>query len=1161
MSLHTLFDRRAFFLAFLAYLAFVVYGSLVPFELLPYSFEQAQQKFAAIGYLNLGATSRADWIANIVLYVPLAFLGCGWVAGMRSLSPLRHLAALLVLAFCVAVTVAVEFAQIFFAPRTVSLNDLLAETLGSIGGVVLFGLARWRILRLLDAFLAGGRNSVVAAGIVYALLYAVLSLFPYDFVLSRQEFSDKLAAGGHGWLLACDGSGWLRCAAHQASEVAALVPLGVLIALAFPKLGYRRLFLTGAALGLVLELVQLLLVSGVSQGLSLVWRGAGLVAGAAIGDVLRRSGSAPVTRLIRLAIPFVALPYGLLLAGLGGWFSGEWISPDAALARLPDIHFMPFYYHYFTTESAAMASLFAQAGMYAPVGLAVWALRRNRRAGGGAATLSAAAWAAVLAAPIEFGKLFVPPKHPDATNLLIVAVAAAVACAMANWMERVLSMDGQAPRPHHPNPRPKPNDLPDLPDWAFDTQSASYGEALAAMADAPARMVPPPTIIERSMAAPGTATPPGLGGESASFARRHLSQQSHRAAVSSAPAAAPTIPALSLALAGAALLATLAGLAAYPVGAVWLGLALLGYGVLLWYRPSLLFFLIPALLPALDFGPVTGRPWLDEFDLAVLVALAVGYARLGRLPVQAWPHRGWPVAVGLLWTTWALATTRGLWPLLDGGGEFIASSHSPWEAWRVGKGLLWALLLVPLLRRIPAETAGAVLGRIHNGVIAGLVAVVAVVLWERSVFVGLGDFENVFRATGPFADMGTGGAYIEAFLAFAFPLLAAAVVLARSLAVKGLGIALAASATYAMLVTFSRGGYAGLVAGLLPVALCLFRAGGGGAAGRRLALAGVVLAAVAAAVPVLSGSFAQARLAQAGADFAIRQAHWARALGLMDDGLLTALAGMGFGRYPALYLLRADIDRPPGTYAVLSESGNPYVRLGAGEAVYLDQIVPVEPGGHYTLSARVRPSEGDAALGVALCEKALLYSFECDWQELRPSEDAGDGWGTASVELDAGRLSGGWLARPVKLSLQNPGAGGSVDVDDVSLMDGEGRELLANGDFSRGAACWLFVADQDLAWHIHQMEVEVYVAQGWLGLGALAVLLACAVKALWPGLRGGDLRAAGHAGALVGLLTVGLLGSVMDSARLSMLFFMGAFCAGLLTLPDGNARPPRRIIG
>ncbi|MGZ8242377.1 VanZ family protein [Methylomagnum sp.] len=1141
MSLHTL-DRRAFLPAFLAYLAFVVYGSLVPFELRPHSFDQALQEFAAIGYLDLGAASRADWIANIVLYVPLAFLGCGWVMGMRSVSPLRHLAALLVLAFCVAVAVAVEFTQIFFAPRTVSLNDLLAETLGSVGGVALFGLARWRIVRLLEAFLAGGRNSVIAAAVLYALLYLALSLFPYDFVLSGQEFADKLASGGHGWWLACDGSGWLRCAAHQASEVVALIPLGILVALAAPTLSHRRLFLIGAGVGLALELAQLLLVSGVSQGLSLVWRGAGLAAGAAIGQVLRRYGSAPVTRLIRLAIPFALLPYGLLLAGLGGWFSGDWISVDAALARLPDIRFMPFYYHYFTTESAAMTSLFAQAGMYAPVGLAAWALRRNRLGGGGAAILSAAVWAAVLAAPIELGKLFVPPKHPDLTNLLIVAAGAATTCALANWMERVL-LGGPPART-----RPRTSDLPDLPDWALGGQPT-------------ARMDARPTTIERSMTAPGTAPPPGQGSASSPFTQRTPAPQANRYSASTTRAAAPSFQVASLAMAGAALVVALAGLAAYPVGAVWLALGLLAYGGVLWYRPSLLFFLIPALLPAFDLGPITGRPWLDEFDLAVLVALGVGHGRLGQMPVQSWPHRGWPIALGLLWTTWALATTRGVWPWLDGGDGLIASSHSPWEAWRVGKGLLWALLFVPLLRRIPAETADAVLGRVLNGCIAGLVLVVLAVLRERYVFVGLGNFENIFRVTGPFSDMSTGGAYIEAFLAFAFPLLAAAVVMARSMAVKGVGIVLAALATYAMLVTFSRGGYAGLVTGLVPVAAGLFRARGGVAAGRRLALAGVVMASLAAAVPVLSGSFAQARLAQAGADFAFREAHWARALGLMDDGLLTALVGMGFGRYPSLYLIRADIDRPPGTYVILSEGGNPHLRLGSGETVFLDQRVAVEPGGRYTLSARVRQSGEDAALGVALCEKALLYSFECAWQELRPTEDLGDGWGMASVAVDAGTLGGGWLARPVKLSLQNPGSGESVAVDDVSLVDGEGRELLANGDFSQGVARWLFVADQDLAWHIHQMQVEMYVAQGWLGLAALAVLLACAVKSLGPGVWRGDLRAAGHAGALVGLLTVGLLGSVMDSARLSMLFYVGAFCAGLLTSPGGDTRPARRIVG
>ncbi len=56
-----------------------------------------------------------------------------------------------------------------------------------------------------------------------------------------------------------------------------------------------------------------------------------------------------------------------------------------------------------------------------------------------------------------------------------------------------------------------------------------------------------------------------------------------------------------------------------------------------------------------------------------------------------------------------------------------------------------------------------------SGVLLGLTVVALAVLWERHVHVGIADFANVFRVTGTFASMHTGGAYIEAFLAFAFP--------------------------------------------------------------------------------------------------------------------------------------------------------------------------------------------------------------------------------------------------------------------------------------------------------------------------------------------------------------------------------------------------------
>jgi len=431
--------RRHAFWIFAAYLLFIVYGSLLPFEYRDYNLAQAIEHFAAIRYLNLGVNSRADWLANIVLYVPLAYLGCVWILGMRAVSAGRYLALLMVFTICLAVAVTVEFTQIFFAPRTVSLNDLLAEVLGILGGISLWAFGRRRVVQLRDAFAVGGRQSVLAAIATYGMVYITLSLFPYDFLVSPREIAWKLESGSQGWLIAGSCSNWLRCVARLAGDIMATAPLGVLIRLAFPHVSLRQIFSAGLALSLALEALQFMLASGTSQGLSVVLRGAGLVGGAMIGEWLQRMGAAPFARFIWRATPFIALPYLLLLAAAAGWFSEPWLSPGEALMRLTEVRVMPFYYHYFSSEPSAMASLLANAAMYAPVGGLMWARHAcgvrviNRGA------LTAALWAVVLALPIELGKLLAASKHPDFTNLLIAAGAAAVTYALASWIEHALA--------------------------------------------------------------------------------------------------------------------------------------------------------------------------------------------------------------------------------------------------------------------------------------------------------------------------------------------------------------------------------------------------------------------------------------------------------------------------------------------------------------------------------------------------------------------------------------------------------------------------------------------------------------------------------------------------------------------------------------------------
>jgi VanZ family protein len=1119
------FQGRALWLLVL-YAAVIIYGSLLPFDLRPPPAQGAWQAFLGIRYFSLGVASRADWIANGLLYLPLGFLGMAWL-GQRARRPgallWRALAAWLA---ALALALGVEYAQIWFAPRTVSLNDLLAEAIGSAAGIGLWIAGRDWLARQLGRIAAGGPAAIRGLLALYAVAYLALALFPFDLLVSDRELRWRLAGGGWGWLLAPNACGdGLRCGLGLAAEVLATVPFGILLALEGRPRSLRSALTWGGGLGILVEGMQLFIASGVSQGLSVLTRlagtGLGLWAAAELGHWARR----PVPAWVAPAVLLAGLGYLTLVLRVNGWLAAGWQDTAVALAKLKPQMFLPFYYHYFTTEAQAMQSLVAHAGLYLPVGVGYWLWATASRALPRAWV--PAALAAALAALAEAGKLFVAGKHPDPTNILIALVAAVLGYVGTRWLARQL-----AAGPAHGQTAVRPPVL----SMGSDTIVPHSG---IPMASAP--------IFPRLPARPRVR----LDGKTSMVSDPIDTMVSDPIDLGGGPRWSAG---LVVALVPTACLT--AGILAFPLARPLLILGLVLYATLLWRRPHAWVAVIPALLPMLDLSDVTGRLWLDAFDLVVLLTLAVGYARLSGLRPRPWPHPLWPLAWVLLWLTWTLATARGLWPLWASDWPPAATSHSPIEAWMVGKGLLWALLLLPLLRRIPVASLDQARRLFLHGVVAGLAAVTLFVLWERQVFVGIADFENVFRVTGPFASMHTGGAYIEAYLGFAFPLLAAWVLTVSRWDLRVIGLVIAALSSYSMLVTFSRGGYGGLLVGLVVVALGAIRSRATSPPLRGVLVGGLVLAATAAAVPVLSGEFAQYRLARASADLSVRQAHWSRALGLMDDDLTSMLTGMGFGRYPATYLFRADTDPPPTTFVVVDDGGDPHLRLGAGEAAYLDQRVAVEPGAVYTLSARVRQPMGPAQVSVALCEKALLYSFACVWHRL-DLQATGAGWQSVTVPVDAGRLSAedNGLGPPLKLSLHHSGSPFPVDIDDVSLRAPSGPELVANGDFGRGVQRWLFVTDQDLAWHIHQQWLETYFAQGALGVLAVITLLTGVAKVLGPAVLAGDLWGTALAGALAAFLAVGMLGSTLDTAQLSMLFYLGAF--SVLLLPKGPGTVPR----
>jgi len=283
----------------------------------------------------------------------------------------------------------------------------------------------------------------------------------------------------------------------------------------------------------------------------------------------------------------------------------------------------------------------------------------------------------------------------------------------------------------------------------------------------------------------------------------------------------------------AALVLLAAALSVYPLAtnpatAPWLIGALAAYAVLLWYRPTAWLFVVPALLPVLDFAPWTGWFYLVELDLVLLTTCAVGYWRLAAVPV---PVRLPPLtAVALLLTVLCLAVAawRGIRPLAPIDANAFSNYVSPWNGLRILKGYLWPLALLPLLRR----SAGARLENLPRllvpGMLLGLVGAGLAVAWERTQFPGLLNFSSDYRPTAPFSAMHTGGAALDAYLAMTLPFVAMWLTRRVGGIRLALGMGCLLLGTFAGLTLFSRDIYVAYGSSAVVLALILaYRAAAG----------------------------------------------------------------------------------------------------------------------------------------------------------------------------------------------------------------------------------------------------------------------------------------------------------------------------------------------
>jgi len=452
--------RSRLFALALIYAGFIVYGSLLPFEFRALPLGDAWQKFLETPYLALGVMKRADWVANCVLYAPIGFL----LSGALSSSAIRTGRAfgyLLALLLGTAVAIGVEFTQLYFPRRTVSLNDLGAEIVGTLIGVALWASQGPKLLNLMRSIAEGGTAAIRAAIVIYLAGYFVLAMFPYDFLISWTEIEWKLASDGIGFVIAGDAcESGLRCTVKFVIEIAASMPLGVLIALMRPRTAatpWRTLVLQGLLIGFAVEFLQVFIASGIVQGASVITRAVGLVAGYVGFRIAAQLPLAGLRPWMRPAALVGCIPYAVLVIALSGWRSGGWLGIEEGLDRLASINFLPFYYHYFTTEQKAMFSAVTRAILFAPAGLLawMWVAGRVRSSTSYAGAWAAGIGAAALAFVTETGLLFFRDTRPDPTNIVIAFFAASavfvIAEAFSRWTRAAPQTSG-VQRPPTPEP-------------------------------------------------------------------------------------------------------------------------------------------------------------------------------------------------------------------------------------------------------------------------------------------------------------------------------------------------------------------------------------------------------------------------------------------------------------------------------------------------------------------------------------------------------------------------------------------------------------------------------------------------------------------------------------------------------------------------------------
>lgn len=403
----------------------LIYASLIPLQYRPLDWPETIQRAKSIPWLQLGVYNRADWIANGVVVLPVAFLLTGALCYRNSprlaIDWLKDLGATtLVIVFLAVVIPGIEMLQVWFPPRTVSRNDILAGSIGALAGILCWHVSGMWLIGTLDRFVS--RSTVderlkLCVGIT-CFASILHTFYPFDIIINWGELKEKIALERIDWIpnfrSVFDFWGWKGVF----NESIKAVFWGVWIGLERqPKRPVLKLF----SIVLLLELSQIPIYSRHFSISQIVF---GIFAGVT-GFLVTRSRRRWGVRLWkpRLWIVLSVFWAVLLFIAFTQKYDRVITDPSEISERFRGFFLPPFSRYYYTSEYRAASSILAKSLLFGSFGMMLGMIGVTSHLFRGK-MFNSIAWASIIfmALAIEATQIFLAPAYSDSTDFLIATI-------------------------------------------------------------------------------------------------------------------------------------------------------------------------------------------------------------------------------------------------------------------------------------------------------------------------------------------------------------------------------------------------------------------------------------------------------------------------------------------------------------------------------------------------------------------------------------------------------------------------------------------------------------------------------------------------------------------------------------------------------------------